>query len=61
MNSKHWQQVEEQLPQGAKVTKTYTAFENGETRLAVMLPGAQYETRYIVHFEGDDVKLEHRP
>lgn len=61
MTDRQWQQVETQLPKGARITKVYTAFENGGTRLVVMLPGAQYETRYIAHFEGEDVKLEHRP
>ena len=61
MNEKQWKQVMEQLPEGAKVTRTYTAFENGELRLVVKLPDAQHETRYIAHFDGDDVKLEHRP
>ena len=61
MNNRQWQQVEEQLPEGAKILRTYTAFENGETRIIVRLPGAQFETRYIAHFEGEDVRLEHRP
>ncbi len=61
MNDRQWKQIEEQLPAGAKITKVYSAFENGETRLVVMLPGESYETRYIAHIEGEDVKLEHRP
>lgn len=61
MNDKQWKQVEAQLPEGAKITKVYNAFENGELRIIVMLPGAQSETRYIAHFEGEDVRLEHRP
>ena len=61
MNNKQWQQVEAQLPKGAKITKVYNAFENEELRIVVMLPDAQFETRYIIHFEGEDVKLEHRP
>jgi hypothetical protein len=54
------QAAQGQLPDGAKITKTYTAFENGELRLAVQLPNGR-ETRYIVHFEGEDIRLEHRP
>ncbi len=61
MNEIQWQQVEAQLPQGAKILRTYNAFENGELRIIVGLPGERSETRYIVHFEGEDVKLEHRP
>ena len=61
MNDRQWQQVEDQLPEGAKILRTYQAFENGETRIIVQLPGEQFETRYIAHFEGEDMKLEHRP
>ncbi len=35
--------------------------ENGELRIIVRLPDELFETRYIAHFEGEDVKLEHRP
>jgi hypothetical protein len=41
--------------------KVYNAFENGELRIVVLLPVTDFETRYIVHFEGEDIKLEHRP
>ena len=61
MTEKQWKQVEEQLPVGAKILRTYNAFENGELRIIVRLPGDRFETRYIIHFEGEDVKLEHRP
>jgi hypothetical protein len=61
MTEKQWKQVEEQLPTGAKILRTYNAFENGELRIIVQLPGERFETRYIIHFEGEDVKLEHRP
>ena len=61
MNERKWQQVEEQLPEGAKILRTYRAFENGELRIIVQLPSERFETRYIAHFEGEDVKLEHRP
>jgi len=60
MNSEQWQQAEAQLPEGARITRTYTAFENGELRLVVKLQDGR-ETRYIAHFEGEDVRLEHRP
>ena len=61
MNERQWRQVEDQLPEGAKILRTYNAFENGELRIIVMLPGARFETRYIAHFECGNVKLEHRP
>jgi len=61
MNNSQWQQVEEKLPEGAKILRSYQAFENGETRIIVQIPGKPFETRYIAHFEGEDVKLEHRP
>ncbi len=61
LTNNQWEQVEALLPAGARITKTYTAFENGETRIVVQLPDAQFETRYIIHFECEDVRLEHRP
>ena len=61
MTEKQWQQVQEQLPADAKILRTYNAFENGELRIIVQLPGERFETRYIIHFEGEDVKPEHRP
>ncbi len=61
MNENQWKQVEEQLPEGAKILRTYRAFENGELRIIVRLPDELFGTRYIAHFEGEDVKLEHRP
>ena len=61
MTEKQWKQVEEQLPTEAKILRTYNAFESGELRIIVQLPGERFETRYIIHFEGEDVKLEHRP
>jgi hypothetical protein len=60
MTDKQWEQAMEQLPKGAVVVRKYTAFENGETRWVVRLADGR-ETRYIVHFEGEDVRLEHRP
>lgn len=61
MTEKQWKLIEEQLPAGAKILRSYNAFENGELRIIVRLTGERFETRYIIHFEGDDVKLEHRP
>lgn len=61
MNENQLKQVGEQLPTGAKILRTYRAFENGELRIIVRLPGEQFETRYVAHFEGEDLKLEYRP
>ena len=60
MSDKQWEQAEAQLPAGATVVRKYTGFENGETRWIVWLADGR-ETRYIVHLEGEDVRLEHRP
>jgi len=61
MDDRQWRQVQEQLPEGAQILRTYRAFENGETRIIVKLPGERFETRYIAHFEGGNIRLEHRP
>ena len=61
MTEKQWKQVEEQLPVWAKILRTYNAFENGELRIIVGLPGEKFETRYFIHFDGEDIKLELRP
>lgn len=60
MTDKQWEEIKEKLPAGAKIVKAYRAFENGELRLAVKING-ECETRYIVRFNGDNIKLEHRP
>jgi molybdopterin biosynthesis enzyme len=60
MTDKQWEQTMAQLPKGATVVRKYTAFENGETRWVVRLADGR-ETRYVVHFKGEDVRLEHRP
>ncbi len=61
MNNQQWQQVEDQLPEGSRIIRTYTASENGELRVIVMLPAAQHETRYVVHFEGESATVKHKP
>ncbi len=61
MTAAQWRQAEAQLPEGTKIIKSYSAFENGETRIIVRLPGESYDTRYIAHIDGDNVRLEHRP
>ena len=62
MNWEQRQQVLEQLPAGSKITKIYNAFENGETRVIVKMPGADYETRYAVKFGEDGCpNITHKP
>lgn len=46
-------QIRKQLPAGARILRTYRAFE-GDIRVIVQLPGANAETRYTVSFEKDD-------
>ena len=60
MSDKHWEQAMAQFPEGARVVRKYTAAENGELRWVVRLADGR-DTRYVVHFEGEDVRLEHRP
>ena len=52
MNDRQFDQVQEQLPKGARITKTYRAVE-GDIRVIAKLPGEAYETRYTVTFEND--------
>ena len=62
MTNEQWESVENQLPTGTKILRHYNAFENGEIRIIVKIPGIEYEQRYVAHIErGDDVRLEHRP
>jgi len=37
-----------QLPEGAKILRQYTGFEDGSHRVIVKLPDREFETRYIV-------------
>ena len=60
MNDRQWEQAMAQLPQGATGTRKYTGFEDGTLRWVVKLADGR-ETRYIVHQDGEDIKLEHRP
>ena len=53
MNDKQWQQIEEQLPKGAKILRSYTAFENGQIRVIAKAPSDTWETRYNVSFDAD--------
>jgi hypothetical protein len=60
MTDKQWESAMAQLPQGATVVRKYTAFENGEVRWVVKLADGS-ETRYVLHFDGEEPRLEHRP
>jgi hypothetical protein len=54
-------EIMKQLPEGSTIIKKYTAFENGEERVIVKLPGSAFETRYIVYEDtetGTDVLIE---
>ena len=41
-------EIQRQLPEGAKIIRQYTGFEDGAQRVIVKLPGREFETRYIV-------------
>jgi hypothetical protein len=43
-----YDQIMNQLPEGSKIIKQYTGFEDGTHRIIVKLPDREYETRYIV-------------
>jgi hypothetical protein len=54
-------EIMKQLPEGSKILRTYNAFENGEERIAVQLPGSDFETRYVVYEDtetGTEVLIE---
>ena len=46
----NFDQIQEQLPEGAKILRTYRAME-GDIRVIVKLPTEKFETRYTVKFE----------
>ena len=41
-------EIQRQLPDGAKILRQYTGFEDGTHRVIVKLPDRDFETRYIV-------------
>ncbi len=53
MTEKQLKQIQKQLPQGAKILRSYIAFENGQLRVIAKAPGDSYETRYNVSFDAD--------
>lgn len=60
MNDRQWEQVQEQLPQGAQVLRAYRAFE-GDLRVIARLTPDAGETRYTVRFEDDYPRIELMP
>ena len=60
LSDKQWESAMAQLPEGAVVVRKYTGVEDGSTRWVVRLADGR-ETRYVVHFEGEEIRLEHRP
>lgn len=60
MNDRQYEAAIAQLLHGVTVVRKYMAFENGETRWVVKLLDG-HETRYILHWDGDELILEHRP
>ena len=61
LTGKQYDQVMKQLPAGARITKIYTAFENGETRLVVKYAGEDRENRYVVHDEDGCPRITLKP
>jgi len=43
-----YNEIQKQLPEGAKILRQYTGFEDGTHRVIVKLPDREFETRYIV-------------
>jgi len=60
MSELQMKQIMEQLPEGAKILRTYRAFE-GDIRVIVKAPSNQYETRYTVKFVNDYPHIEKMP
>ena len=62
MNKKNMKQIQEQLPIGARILRSYKAFE-GDLRVIVRLPGESGETRYTIKwdYENDYPRLELTP
>jgi hypothetical protein len=62
MNDKQMKQIREQLPEGAKILRSYRAFE-GDIRVIVKLPDGPAETRYTVKWdhENDYPRIELMP
>lgn len=53
-------QILEQLPAGAVISRYYYSFE-GDLRVIVRLPGEDFERRYTVDFEGGCPKIKEMP
>jgi len=61
MTDRQYDQIMDQLPAGARITKIYKAAENGETRIVVKYAGEDRENRYVVHFEGETPRITLKP
>jgi hypothetical protein len=48
MKTMTYDEIVRQLPEGARILRQYTGFEDGNHRVIVKLPGRDHETRYIV-------------
>ena len=48
-----YDEIMRQLPEGAKILRQYTGFEDGSHRIIVKLPGCEFETRYVVYEDRD--------
>lgn len=60
MTKTELQQIQEQLPEGASITRLYQAFE-GDLRVIVKLSGEPYETRYTVKMQNGCPQIELMP
>ena len=52
MTPKQMKQIEEQLPEGERFTRAYSAFEGGIRVISVDAAG--HEKRYAAHFDAED-------
>jgi len=50
MTTKQMKQVQEQLPAGSRILRSYLAFE-GDIRVIAKLPGGPPEARYTIKWE----------
>ena len=62
MTKKNMKQIQEQLPEGARILRSYKAFE-GDIRVIAKHKGETAETRYTVKwdFENDYPRIELMP
>jgi hypothetical protein len=58
VNNMTWA-IQHQLPEGAEITRFYTAFEGG-IKMIAKLPGSG-EMRYNIDFNGGDITVKPNP